>query len=57
VFLDQAAVGKSRPISTGYPEMSELLGRSIEAVLMGKETPQQALEKAQERWELAVVDH
>jgi multiple sugar transport system substrate-binding protein len=56
VFLDQAAVGKSRPISTGYPEMSELLGRSIEAVLMGKETPQQALTKAQERWELAVVD-
>jgi multiple sugar transport system substrate-binding protein len=56
VFVDQAAVGKSRPISTGYPEMSELLGRSIEAVLMGKETPQQALTKAQERWELAVVD-
>jgi multiple sugar transport system substrate-binding protein len=49
-------VGKSRPISTGYPEMSELLGRSIEAVLMGKETPQEALAKAQERWELAVVD-
>jgi multiple sugar transport system substrate-binding protein len=56
VFLDQAAVGKSRPISTGYPEMSELLGRSIEAVLMGKETPQQALAKAQERWNLAVID-
>ena len=56
VFLDQAAVGKSRPISTGYPEMSELLGRSIEAVLMGKETPSQALAKAQQRWELAVVD-
>jgi multiple sugar transport system substrate-binding protein len=55
-YQDQAAVGKSRPISTGYPEMSELLGRSIEAVLMGKETPQQALKKAQERWELAVVD-
>jgi multiple sugar transport system substrate-binding protein len=56
VFLDQAVVGKSRPISTGYPEMSELLGRSIEAVLMGKETPQQALAKAQARWDLAVID-
>ncbi len=56
VFLDQAAVGKSRPISTGYPEISELLGRSIESVLMGKETPQQALAKAQERWELAAID-
>jgi multiple sugar transport system substrate-binding protein len=55
VFLDQAAVGKSRPISTGYPEMSELLGRSIESVLMGKENPQQALAKAQERWELAAI--
>jgi multiple sugar transport system substrate-binding protein len=56
VFLDQAAVGKSRPISTGYPEISELLGRSIESVLMGKETPQQALAKAQERWELAAIE-
>jgi multiple sugar transport system substrate-binding protein len=54
VFVDQAAVGKSRPISTGYPEMSELLGRSIEAVLMGKTTPKQALDQAQERWNLVV---
>jgi ABC-type glycerol-3-phosphate transport system substrate-binding protein len=31
-----------------------LLGRSIEAVLMGKTTPKQALDQAQERWNLVV---
>jgi multiple sugar transport system substrate-binding protein len=54
VFLDQAGVGKSRPISPGYPEISELLGRSIESVLLGKETPEKALANAQNRLDLTI---
>jgi multiple sugar transport system substrate-binding protein len=53
VFIDQAVRGKSRPIGPGYSEISEDLGRAIEAVLLGKATPEQALAEAQRRWELS----
>ena len=47
VFLEQAEIGRSRPLLKGYPRISENLGRAIEAVLLGKNSPQEALEKAQ----------
>jgi multiple sugar transport system substrate-binding protein len=47
VFLEQAEFGRSRPILKGYPRISEHLGRAIEAVLLGKTSPKEALEKAQ----------
>jgi multiple sugar transport system substrate-binding protein len=53
VFIDQAVRGKSRPIGPGYSEISEDLGRAIEAVLLGKATPEKALAEAQRRWELS----
>jgi multiple sugar transport system substrate-binding protein len=53
VFLDQAAVGKSRPIAPGYGEISENLGRAIESVLLQKSTVQEALTNAQRRLELS----
>jgi multiple sugar transport system substrate-binding protein len=52
VFLDQMAVARSRPIFTGYNRVSEVLGRALEAVLLGKQTPKEALEQAQERLKL-----
>jgi multiple sugar transport system substrate-binding protein len=53
VFLDQAAVGKSRPIAPGYSEISENLGRAIESVLLQKSTVKDALANAQRRLDLA----
>jgi multiple sugar transport system substrate-binding protein len=52
VFLEQAEFGRSRPILKGYPRISEHLGRAIEAVLLGKTSPKQALEKAQRQLNL-----
>ena len=52
VFLDQAGFGRPRPILKGYPRISEHLGRAIEAVLLGKSSPKQALEKAQRQLNL-----
>jgi multiple sugar transport system substrate-binding protein len=52
MFVAQAARGKSRPISPGYSEISEDLGRAIEAVLLGRATPEVALAEAQRRWKL-----
>lgn len=49
VFLDQAAVGRSRPIDPTYPRLSEQLGRAIEAVILQERSPQAALELAQQR--------
>jgi len=58
IFLEQAAFGRSRPLFAGYNHLSESLGRAIEAVLLQKSTPQEALQAAQKRLELAgfVVD-
>ena len=55
VFLEQMAVARTRPIIAGYNRLSENLGRAIEATLMG-ESPEKALQKAQERIELIWQD-
>ncbi len=52
VFLDQAEYGRARPIFRGYARISEKLGRAIEAVLLGKSSPTEALEDAQRRLDL-----
>ncbi len=52
VFLDQAQYGRSRPIFPGYNRLSESLGRVLEAVLLGKSSPSQALKTAQQRLDL-----
>ncbi len=51
VFLQQAQYGRSRPIFPGYSRLSDALGRAIEAVLLGKSTPEAALGQAQQRLE------
>jgi multiple sugar transport system substrate-binding protein len=45
-------IARSRPIIPQYTRLSENLGRAIEAVLLGKATPQEALEKSQQRLQL-----
>jgi len=52
VFLEQAKHGRSRPIFPGYNRLSENVGRAIEAVLMGKSSPEAALQEAQQRLDL-----
>lgn len=54
VFLKQAEYGRSRPIFPGYNRISDSLGRAIEAVVLGKATPEEALEDAQQRLDLAL---
>jgi multiple sugar transport system substrate-binding protein len=49
VFLQQAQFGRSRPIAPGYSRISDQLGRAIEATLLGKRTPTEALQAAQKR--------
>ena len=52
VFLKQMHYAKSRPIIPQYNRLSENLGRAIEASLLGKQTPVEALERSQQRLEL-----
>ncbi|HLP87450.1 MAG TPA: ABC transporter substrate-binding protein [Nostocaceae cyanobacterium] len=52
IFLDQSQFGRSRPIFPGYTRISENLGRAIEAVLLGKSSPSQALQTSQQRLDL-----
>jgi multiple sugar transport system substrate-binding protein len=52
VFLEQMAVARSRPLFTGYARVTENLGRALEAVLLQKQTPSQALAEAQARLDL-----
>lgn len=52
VFLEQAQYGRSRPIFLGYNRLSESLGRALEAVLLGKSSPVEALKTAQQRLDL-----
>ena len=52
VFLEQMHYAKSRPIIPQYNRLSENLGRAIEASLLGKQTPAEALERSQQRLEL-----
>ena len=52
VFLEQMHYAKSRPIIPQYNRLSENLGRAIEASLLGKQTPEEALKRSQQRLEL-----
>lgn len=52
VFLSQAEYGRSRPIFPGYNRLSDSLGRALEAVLLGKSSPGEALKTAQQRLDL-----
>lgn len=52
VFLDQMNVAKVRPIIPNYTKLSENFGRAIEASLLNKKDPQDALNESQKRLEL-----
>ncbi|QIR37398.1 ABC transporter substrate-binding protein [Tolypothrix sp. PCC 7910] len=52
VFLDQAKYGRSRPIFPNYARISDNLGRAIESVLLGKNSPVEAMNITQERLDL-----
>ena len=52
VFLEQMHFSRSRPIIPKYTRLSENLGRAIEASLLGKDSPQEALQKSQQRLDL-----
>lgn len=52
VFLEQAPRARSRPIFPGYNRISENLGRALESVLLGKSSPQSALQDIQRRLDL-----
>lgn len=54
VFLFQAPYGRSRPIFSRYNRISEQLGRAIEAVLLGRSNPREALTAAQKRLDLVL---
>ena len=51
VFLKQAEYGRSRPIFPNYNRLSDQLGRAIEAVLLQKRSPTEALTESQRRLE------
>lgn len=57
VFLEQMKWAKSRPIIPQYTRVSENLGRAIEASLLGKQTPEEALKRSQQRLELVFNNH
>lgn len=52
VFLDQMAIAKARPIFPGYARVSESLGRAMEATLLQRSSPAEALEASQQRLDL-----
>ena len=52
VFLQQAPYGRSRPIFPGYNRLSDNLGRAIEATLLGRNSPTEALNASQRRLDL-----
>lgn len=52
VFLEQMNYAKSRPIIARYNRLSENLGRAIEASLLEKQSPEEALKRSQQRLEL-----
>lgn len=52
VFLQQMKWARSRPIISGYTRLSENLGRAIEASLLDKRSPKEALQESQQRLEL-----
>ena len=52
VFLGQTKYAKARPIFPGYNRVSENIGRAMEATLLGKSSPQEALKQSQQRLDL-----
>ncbi len=56
VFLEQMKYTRSRPIIPKYTRLSENLGRAIEAALLGSQTPEEALQRSQQRLELIFND-
>lgn len=52
VFLEQMPQAQARPLFPGYARFSESLGRALESVLLGQESPTVALNQAQARWHL-----
>jgi multiple sugar transport system substrate-binding protein len=54
VFLKQMRSAKSRPLSPDYPRISESIGRAIEASLLQKRSPAEALADAQRNLDLAL---
>jgi multiple sugar transport system substrate-binding protein len=54
VFLKQMRAAKSRPLSPDYPRISESIGRAIEATLLQKRSPAEALADAQHNLDLAL---
>jgi multiple sugar transport system substrate-binding protein len=56
VFLEQMKWARSRPIIPEYLDLSENLGRAIEASLLLKKSPQQAVEASQQRLKL-ILNH
>jgi multiple sugar transport system substrate-binding protein len=52
VFFEQLPVAHSLPAIAGYSRIADLLGRAIEATLLGKSSAEAALNEAQERLEL-----
>jgi len=43
-FLKQLAAARARPAVPTYPEVSKAMGKSLSGVLLGRQTPQQALD-------------
>jgi multiple sugar transport system substrate-binding protein len=54
IFIKQMSAGLTRPLLADYPRISESLGRAIEATLLQKNTPAEALASAQSNLELAL---
>jgi multiple sugar transport system substrate-binding protein len=54
IFLQQMPFGHSRPLSADYPRISESIGKAIEATLLQKSTPAEALAKAQSSLDLSL---
>ena len=52
VFLNQAKFGQTRPIFPGYNRISDNLGRAIEATLLDRSTPEEALKASQQQLDL-----
>lgn len=52
VFLEQAQYGRSRPVFPGYNRISDSIGRAVEAVLLGKLSPKDAVQASQQRLDL-----
>jgi len=56
VFLEQMNVAQVRPIIPNYSRLSENFGRAIEASLLRKKSPEEALKESQRRLELVFED-